>query len=611
MADKSVKQDIQQLLACCNEFFDKKDADKNSAVIASIINGLDKLSTIDLYALRAQLIKSLDAIQANQVKPEGKAVVSDYKLVNGNNGQFMVIEFTDQNKEGKVVFTTTDRKAAEELINQNSPDKTAVVSAGELDNQQQPQQPQNNPEQMQQDVDMPPMDEGEDNMPQQDNQQQQNGGMDTQQLQRIDNVIQQATNLADKIEKAAHEHTDLDAMKDLVVDVLAIRSAVDAIQNASTDDVNIDEMVTNLENQLPQFEEKATNIINKAAPDLADTDVPETENFDNADNIDMPQDNQPQQDNQQQDMTRPMSNQQGNQELTSAKKADSEDSDDDDEDVDIMAESEDSEDSPSADDIADTLDEDTDTNTDFDGVPADSDLYKTLSELSDLVSDEDSTKEDISDALDDILDEFDEQDSDEEDSDDEDDSDKDYDEEFDQEEDLEEDPDDFDIDEDLAALDDEEALASTNYYDDEEIEANRYFRNRNYDKPVESGSLLESEIWKNDPLTEKGVKVSDKPSLSERVNLKERVSDTPDDANTVDDTSALNKQGLKKVTDKIIPDDTEPLDGKNPVEANVLKWKEFDKKNVLVTKQKTFKTEKAKTVFANKLKDKDNFYSII
>ena len=483
MADKSVKQDIQQLLACCNEFFDKKDADKNSAVIASIINGLDRLSTIDLYALRAQLIKSLDAIQANQVKPEGKAVVSDYKLVNGNNGQFMVIEFTDQNKEGKVVFTTTDRKAAEELINQNSPDKTAVVSAGEFDNQQQPQQPQNNPEQMQQDVDMPPMDEGEDNMPQQDNQQQ--------------------------------------------------------------------------------------------------------------------------------DMTRPMSNQQGNQELTSAKKADSEDSDDDDEDVDIMAESEDSEDSPSADDIADTLDEDTDTNTDFDGVPADSDLYKTLSELSDLVSDEDSTKEDISDALDDILDEFDKQDSDEEDSDDEDDSDKDYDEEFDQEEDLEEDPDDFDIDEDLAALDDEEALASTNYYDDEEIEANRYFRNRNYDKPVESGSLLESEIWKNDPLTEKGVKVSDKPSLSERVNLKERVSDTPDDANTVDDTSALNKQGLKKVTDKIIPDDTEPLDGKNPVEANVLKWKEFDKKNILVTKQKTFKTEKAKTVFANKLKDKDNFYSII
>ena len=621
MADKNVKRDIQQLLACCNEFFDKKDEKKNSAVIATIINGLDKLNTIDLYALRSQLMKSLDAIQAQQMtKTVKNSVVSDYKLVNGNNGQFMVIEFNDQNKEGKVVFTTTDRKAAEELINQNSNEKTGIISADEM-GQQQPQQnhqqSQNNQEQIPQDdnMDMPPMeDEMSPDNNQQNNQQnpdnQQNGGMSSEQLQRIDNVINQASELADKIERAAHEHVDLDAMKDLVVDTLAIRSAIDAIQNASTDDANVEEMVTNLENQLPQFEEKATGLINKSAPDLEDTDVPEPDNFD-ADNMDMQDDEmsdenvqQPQQNQQQEpDMRRPMSNQQNNQEpVTSSEKVDDED-DSDEEDVDIMADSEDSDDSPSAEDIEETLDEDDNTDFDLDeedsDVPLNSDLYNTLSELSDLVSDEDTTKEDISDALDDILDDFDVEDFDIDSDSDTDTLDTD---------DLDSD---IDFDDDLEDSDnlDEDNLDDDNL-DDEELESDEYFSNRDYDKPVESSTLLESDIWQNDPFTEKGVKVT-KPSLTETVNLKETVSDIPDDGNTVDDQSAIKKQGLKKVTDKIIDDDTKPLDGKNPVQANVLKWKEFDKNNVLVTKQKSFKTEKAKSVFANKLKDKDNFYSIV
>ena len=42
-----------------------------------------------------------------------------------------------------------------------------------------------------------------------------------------------------------------------------------------------------------------------------------------------------------------------------------------------------------------------------------------------------------------------------------------------------------------------------------------------------------------------------------------------------------------------------------------VKWREFDKNDRLVTKEKFFKNKKSYDKFIDKLEDKDNFYEII
>lgn len=42
-----------------------------------------------------------------------------------------------------------------------------------------------------------------------------------------------------------------------------------------------------------------------------------------------------------------------------------------------------------------------------------------------------------------------------------------------------------------------------------------------------------------------------------------------------------------------------------------LAWQEFDRNNQIVSKRKEFKTEKARTTFANKLEEKASFYRIL
>ena len=41
-----------------------------------------------------------------------------------------------------------------------------------------------------------------------------------------------------------------------------------------------------------------------------------------------------------------------------------------------------------------------------------------------------------------------------------------------------------------------------------------------------------------------------------------------------------------------------------------IRWVEFNKRNEMVTKEKIFKTEKARNRFADKVVEKDNFYQI-
>lgn len=73
-------------------------------------------------------------------------------------------------------------------------------------------------------------------------------------------------------------------------------------------------------------------------------------------------------------------------------------------------------------------------------------------------------------------------------------------------------------------------------------------------------------------------------------------------------------KSIEKVLKKKLPYDIIKAQKEIQMEVNKMKeimWQEFNKSDRLVTKRKTFKTEKAMQKFIERLVEKENFYTIL
>jgi hypothetical protein len=273
MSKEMLKNDIKIMLCRLTDMIE--DGNSNySSIVSKIHSELDTLNPLDLFVTREYMYDALSSILSSSVIDETEteptsinesvAITSaNLKVVPDAAGNFYVM--TNENGQDKIIFQTNDKAKADEYIKTNSMNPAIAAPVEE------------NPEEELTDVptdDLPNTEveapEGtpsedpsmsEEPMPEESVEEPENPN-----VEKMDAAIQKGNDLLSIIENSIDVVPDLNAITELVTIKVAIQDKIDAISSADPSDPKLGQMISGLESMLDQVESQAIDTINKNAP---------------------------------------------------------------------------------------------------------------------------------------------------------------------------------------------------------------------------------------------------------------------------------------------------------------------------------------------------------
>lgn len=283
MSKEMLKNDIKIMLCRLTDMIE--DGNSNySSIVSKIHSELDTLTPLDLFVTREYMYDALSNILASTVidEPETqptalKEAVSltsaNLKVVPDSAGNFFVM--TNENGQDKIIFQTNDKTKADEYVKTNSMNPAIAAPVEENPEQELTDVPTDDLPNTKAEARAPDADPTipEEPMPEDQPMEEPIEEPENPNVERMDVVIQKGNDLLSAIENSIDVVPDLNAITELVTIKVAIQDKIDAISTSDPSDPKLDQMLSSLESMLEQVESQAIDTINKNAPG-AEVDEP-------------------------------------------------------------------------------------------------------------------------------------------------------------------------------------------------------------------------------------------------------------------------------------------------------------------------------------------------